>query len=173
MTGVRIGNSKSVGCSTGGEVVRVMEAVRSGLGAAADDVLGRKVEVAREQLPEFLVCVDVEARVTVLRQRPADFVPVLGGQILLRSRQDHLGLQNHVRPFERREALDRVGEAVEPAGRIRLVTVERFVHFRDELRSGGVLALELVERVVELRRAQAQLAEQVLILLRVVQRVGE
>ena len=64
-------------------------------------------------------------------------------------------------------------EAGEPAARIRLVGGDALLELLDVRVAFDVLALELVERRVEFVRARAQLAEEVRVLLRVVQRLGE
>ena len=102
-----------------------------------------------------------------------DLRPVFGRQVLPRRGHDHLRLEVHVLHLRRRETLDGRGERGEARRRDRPRSRRGSLRARRRALPGGVLALELVERVVELRRARAQLAEQVGVFLRVVQRLGE
>ncbi len=60
-----------------------------------------------------------------------------------------------------------------PAGRIRFVGGDALLELLDVRVAFDVLALQLVERRVEFLRARAQLAEEVRVLLRVMQLLGE
>ena len=91
----------------------------------------------------------------------------------LRRGDDHLRLERHVLHLRRRETLDRGGEARQSAVRIGLVGGDALLELGDDRMSVVVLLLELVERRVELVRARPQLAEQVRVLLRMMQLLGE
>src|SRR4029453_18715158 len=79
----------------------------------------------------------------------------------------------HVLDLRCDEALDGFREAEKAPRRFGLVGGDRRLELDNERAVVGVLVLELVQRRVELVRAFAKLAEEIDLLLRVMQRFGE
>ena len=76
-------------------------------------------------------------------------------------------------PFHFTEALHRHREGPESVLPIRLVSCNRRFKFGDQSAALDVLALELVERLVECVCPRAELAEQIGVFLRVMKRLGK
>ena len=87
-----------------------------------------------------------------------------------RRRQDHAGLEAHVLLLRRDKLCDGFGKLFESAPGVRLVAIDAALELVDQPLAFAMLALQLVERIVEIGRPLPQLAEQVGVLLRVVQR---
>src|SRR5436190_12663560 len=145
----------------------------AGFGCATDQGRGCEIEDPREQLTEFLVVVDGEARVAVVAESAIDLHPVLCGQVSPGCGKNDLRFQAHVLHLKFGKTLDSLGEACKACGTFALVAIDVLLERFDQRCTFDMLALQLVDRRIELGRALAELPEQVGVFLRVVETLGE